>query len=47
MEIPGFWNTILHYLLFVVILEFVLRIGHGIYRVFVKKEDLPPPQKEK
>ena len=29
MEIPGFWNTILHYLLFVVILEFVLRIEIG------------------
>jgi len=42
-EIPGFWNTILHYLLFVIVLEFVLRIGYGIYRLFVKEE----PSKEK
>ena len=44
MEIPSFWSIILHYLVFVIALEFVLRIGHGIYRLFVKDA---PPQKVK
>ena len=45
-EIPSFWSTILHYLVFVIVLEFILRIGHGIFRLFVK-EDSPSGKKEK
>jgi len=35
-QIPGMWKTMLYYLLFVVSLEFVLRIGHGFTKLFRK-----------
>jgi hypothetical protein len=38
MQLPGLWQLMLYYLMFIITLEFVLRIGNSIVRAF-KRED--------
>jgi len=52
-QMPSFWKTMAYYLGFVIALEFVLRIGHGIVSLFYDFEDTeykiekPPKKKRK
>ena len=39
LTIPNYWQQILYYFAFVVILELVLRILHGFYRLIVPEEE--------
>lgn len=36
--LPGMWKIMAYYLLFIIALEFILRISHGIYSVFVPEK---------
>ncbi|MFH1682886.1 MAG: hypothetical protein ABIA37_03745 [Candidatus Woesearchaeota archaeon] len=37
-QVINLWETLIYYLLFLIILEFILRIGHGFFGVFRKKK---------
>lgn len=45
-EMPYFWKTMAYYLGFVIVLEFVLRIGHGIVSLFYEREEEPEVEYE-
>ncbi|MFH1331814.1 MAG: hypothetical protein ABIH63_00835 [archaeon] len=38
-EIPTLWKLLVYYLVFVITLEFVLRITHTISRIFIRRDD--------
>lgn len=37
-QIPSTWNILLYYLIFIILLEFILRITHGVLRPFLPKK---------
>jgi hypothetical protein len=45
-QMPALWETMAYYLVFLIVIEFVLRIGHGIWSFWTKPRLLPEKTKK-
>jgi len=46
-QMPSLWETMIYYLVFLIVIEFVLRIIHGIWYLWTKPRLLPESTKKK
>jgi hypothetical protein len=45
-QMPALWETMAYYLVFLIVIEFVLRIGHGVWSLWTKPKLLPEETKK-